>query len=145
MALFLFTKAILEGKPIDVFNNGKMLRDFTYVEDIVEGIVRLIKFPAKPNENWSSDKPDPATSFAPYKIYNIGNNNPVELAYFIEVIEKCLGKKAIKNFLPIQKGDVPRTYANVDDLMNDVGYKPSTSLEYGIGQFIEWYKKYYNV
>lgn len=145
MALFLFTKAILEGKPIDVFNNGKMLRDFTYVEDIVEGIVRLIKFPAKPNENWSSDNPDPATSFAPYKIYNIGNNNPVELAYFIEVIEKCLGKKAIKNFLPIQKGDVPRTYANVDDLMNDVGYKPSTSLEYGIGQFIEWYKKYYNV
>jgi len=145
MALFLFTKAILEGKPIDVFNNGKMLRDFTYVEDIVEGIVRLIKFPAKPNENWSGENPDPATSFAPYKIYNIGNNNPVELAYFIETIEKCLGKKAIKNYLPIQKGDVPRTYANVDDLMNDVGYKPSTSLEYGISQFVEWYKKYYNV
>ncbi|MEQ6121685.1 NAD-dependent epimerase [Reichenbachiella sp. MALMAid0571] len=145
MALFLFTKAILEGKPIDVFNNGKMLRDFTYVEDIVEGIVRLIKFPAKPNENWSGENPDPATSFAPYKIYNIGNNNPVELAYFIETIEKCLGKKAIKNYLPIQKGDVPRTYANVDDLMNDVGYKPSTSLEYGISQFVEWYKKYYSV
>ena len=145
MALFLFTKAILEDRPIDVFNNGKMLRDFTYVEDIVEGIVRLIKFPAKPNPEWSGDAPDPATSFAPYKIYNIGNNNPVELAYFIETIEKCLGKKAIKNYMPIQKGDVPRTYANVDDLMNDVGYKPDTSLEYGIGQFIDWYKTYYKI
>lgn len=145
MALFLFTKAILEDRPIDVFNNGKMLRDFTYVEDIVEGIVRLIKFPAKPNPEWSGDAPDPATSFAPYKIYNIGNNNPVELAYFIETIEKCLGKKAIKNYMPIQKGDVPRTYANVDDLMNDVGYKPDTSLEYGIGQFIDWYKSYYKI
>jgi UDP-glucuronate 4-epimerase len=145
MALFLFTKAILEDRPIDVFNNGKMLRDFTYVEDIVEGVVRLIKSPAKPNPEWSGDAPDPATSFAPYKIYNIGNNNPVELAYFIETIEKCLGKKAIKNYMPIQKGDVPRTYANVDDLMNDVGYKPNTSLEYGIGQFIEWYKIYYKI
>lgn len=145
MALFLFTKAILEDRPIDVFNNGKMLRDFTYVEDIVEGIVRLIKSPAKPNPEWSGDAPDPATSFAPYKLYNIGNNNPVELAYFIETIEKCLGKKAIKNYMPIQKGDVPRTYANVDDLMNDVGYKPDTSLEYGIEQFVNWYKTYYKV
>jgi UDP-glucuronate 4-epimerase len=145
MALFLFTKAILEDRPIDVFNNGKMLRDFTYVEDIVEGIVRLIKSPAKPNPEWSGDAPDPATSFAPYKIYNIGNNNPVELAYFIETIEKCLGKKAIKNYMPIQKGDVPRTYANVDDLINDVGYKPDTTLEYGIGQFVDWYKTYYKI
>ncbi|MEQ9285704.1 MAG: NAD-dependent epimerase [Cyclobacteriaceae bacterium] len=145
MALFLFTKAILEDRPIDVFNNGKMLRDFTYVEDIVEGIVRLIKSPAKPNADWSGDNPDPASSFAPYKIYNIGNNNPVELAHFIETIENCLGKKAIKNYLPIQKGDVPRTYANVDDLMKDVGYKPNTTLEYGIGQFVDWYRKYYNV
>lgn len=145
MALFLFTKAILEGKPIDVFNNGKMLRDFTYVEDIVEGIVRLIKSPARSNPDWSGDNPDPASSFAPYKIYNIGNNNPVELAHFIETIENCLGKKAIKNYMPIQKGDVPRTYANVDDLMNDVGYKPSTTLEYGVGQFVDWYRKYYNV
>jgi UDP-glucuronate 4-epimerase len=145
MAYFLFTKAILEGKSIDVFNNGKMLRDFTYVEDIVEGITRLIKFPAKPNPDWSSQDPDPSSSFAPYKIYNIGNNNPVELAYFIETIEKCLNKKAIKNYLPIQKGDVPRTYANVDDLIADVGYKPNTSLEYGIGQFVDWYKKYYKI
>ena len=145
MALFLFTKAILEGKPIKVFNNGKMLRDFTYVEDIVEGIVRLIKSPAKPNQDWSGDNPDPATSFAPYKIYNIGNNNPVELAYFIDTIEKCVGKEAIKNYMPLQEGDVPRTYANVDDLMNDVGYKPNTSLEYGIGQFVDWYKAYYKI
>lgn len=145
MALFLFTKAILEGKPINVFNNGKMLRDFTYVEDIVEAIVRLMQSPAKLNQNWSGNNPDPATSFAPYRIYNIGNNNPVELALFIETIEECLGKEAIKNYMPIQKGDVPSTYANVDDLMNDVGYRPETSLEYGIGQFVDWYKTYYKI
>jgi UDP-glucuronate 4-epimerase len=145
MALFLFTKAILEEKPIDVYNNGQMLRDFTYVADIVEGIVRLVKSPAKPNPNWSGDDPDPATSFAPYRIYNIGNNNPVELSVFIETIEKHLGKKAIKNYMPIQKGDVPGTFADVDDLMKDVGYKPSTDLSYGIGQFVEWYRDYYKV
>jgi UDP-glucuronate 4-epimerase len=145
MALFLFTKAILEGKPIDVFNNGKMKRDFTYVDDIVEGIVRLLPNAPKPNPNWNAERPDPATSFAPYKIYNIGNNKPVELLHYIEVLESKLGKKAIKNFLPMQDGDVPETYANVDDLMNDVGFKPSTSIEVGIGNFVDWYKDYYKV
>jgi UDP-glucuronate 4-epimerase len=145
MALFLFTKAILEGKPIDVFNNGKMKRDFTYVDDIVEGIVRLLPSAPKPNTNWNAEIPDPATSFAPYKIYNIGNNKPVELLYYIEVLESKLGKKAIKNFLPMQDGDVPETYANVDDLMNDVGFKPSTPIEVGIGNFVNWYRDYYKV
>jgi UDP-glucuronate 4-epimerase len=145
MALFLFTKAILEGKPIDVFNHGKMKRDFTYVDDIVEGIVRLIPKPSKANPAWSGMNPDPATSFAPYKIYNIGNNSPVELMYFIEVLENKLGKKAIKNLLPLQEGDVPETYADVDDLMNDVDFKPSTTIEYGIEQFVNWYKEYYKI
>jgi len=145
MALFLFTKAILEGKPIDVFNHGKMKRDFTYVDDIVEGIVRLIPKPSKANPAWSGMNPDPATSFAPYKIYNIGNNSPVELMHFIEVLEDKLGKKAIKNLLPLQEGDVPETYANVDDLIHDVDFKPSTSIEYGIGQFVNWYKEYYKI
>lgn len=144
MALFLFTKAILEGKPIDVFNHGKMKRDFTYVDDIVEGIVRLLPVVPKGNPEWNGENPDPATSFAPYKIYNIGNNKPVELLYFIEVLESKLGKAAVKNFLPMQDGDVPETYANVDDLMNDVGFKPSTSIEDGIGEFVTWYKKYYH-
>jgi UDP-glucuronate 4-epimerase len=145
MALFLFTKAILEGKPIDVFNHGKMKRDFTYVDDIVEGIVRLIPKPSKANPAWSGMNPDPATSFAPYKIYNIGNNSPVELMHFIEVLEHNLGVKAIKNLLPLQEGDVPETYANVDDLMNDVGFKPSTTIEHGIEQFVNWYKEYYKI
>ena len=145
MALFLFTKAILEGKPIDVFNFGKMKRDFTYVDDIVEGIVRLIPSIPKGNPAWSGTKPDPASSFAPYKIYNIGNNQPVELLYFIEVLESKLGKKAVKNFLPLQEGDVPETYADVDDLMRDVGFKPSTSIETGIENFVSWYKEYYKI
>jgi len=145
MALFLFTKAILEGRAIDVFNNGKMLRDFTYVDDIVEGIVRLILVAPKGNPQWSGEKPDPASSFAPYKIYNIGNNNPVELLHFIEVLEEKLGKKAVKNFLPLQDGDVPATYADVNDLMQDVGFKPETSIETGIGNFVNWYKEYYKV
>ncbi len=145
MALFLFTKAILEGKPIDVFNFGKMKRDFTYVDDIVEGITRLIPSIPKGNPAWSGMKPDPASSFAPYKIYNIGNNQPVELLYFIEVLESKLGKKAIKNFLPLQEGDVPETYADVDDLMRDVGFKPSTSIETGIGNFVSWYKEYFKI
>lgn len=145
MALFLFTKAILEGRAIDVFNNGKMLRDFTYVDDIVEGIVRLIPVAPKGNPQWRGENPDPASSFAPYKIYNIGNNNPVELLHFIEVLEEKLGKKAIKNFLPLQDGDVPATYADVNDLMQDVGFKPDTSIETGIGNFVNWYKEYYKV
>jgi UDP-glucuronate 4-epimerase len=143
MALFLFTKAILEGKPIDVFNNGKMRRDFTYVDDIVEGIVRLLPSVPKGNSSWRGERPDPASSFAPYKIYNIGNNQPVELLHFIEVLESKLGKTAVKNFLPLQDGDVPETYADVEDLMNDVGFTPSTSIDVGIGNFVNWYKQYY--
>jgi UDP-glucuronate 4-epimerase len=143
MALFLFTKAILEGKPIDVYNSGKMRRDFTYVDDIVEGIVRLVPKIPVPNAQWNGLMPDPATSFAPYRLFNIGNNQPVELLYFIEVIEKKLGKKAIKNLLPLQQGDVPETYADVDSLMNEIGFKPATTIEKGIGQFIDWYLEYY--
>jgi UDP-glucuronate 4-epimerase len=143
MALFIFTKAILEGRPIDVFNYGKMKRDFTYIDDIVEGVVRTIDRIAEPNPNWSGDSPDPGTSRAPYRIYNIGNNNPVELMRFIEVLEDALGKKAVKNLLPMQPGDVPATYADVDDLMMDVGFKPSTSIEEGIKRFVEWYRGYY--
>lgn len=145
MALFLFTKAILEGKPIDVFNHGKMRRDFTYVDDIVESITRLVPTIAKPSQGWNGMTPDPATSFAPYRIFNIGNNNPVELGYFIEVIEKKLGKKAKKNLLPIQDGDVPETYADVDDLMRAVDFKPATSIEAGVGKFIDWYLEYYKI
>lgn len=145
MALFLFTKAILEDKPIDVYNNGEMQRDFTYVDDIVEGISRLIPNIAMPNAAWDSKQPDTATSFAPYKLYNIGNNNPVKLLYFIEVLENCLGKKAKKNFMPIQDGDVPATYADVEDLIQDVGFKPDTSIEEGIQHFVDWYKNYYGV
>jgi UDP-glucuronate 4-epimerase len=145
MALFLFTKAILEGKPIDVFNFGRMQRDFTYIEDIVEGVVRVIDRIPGPNPEWSGNSPDPSSSYAPYKLYNIGNNNPVELMHFIEVLEDFLGKKAEKNLLPIQAGDVPATYADVDDLINDVGFKPSTTIESGIKKFVEWYKAYYKV
>ena len=144
MALFLFTKAILEGKSIEVFNNGLMKRDFTYVDDIVEGITRLITHVAKPNLNWSGMEPDAATSFAPYRLYNIGNNQPVELMKFIEVIEEKLGKKATKHLMPIQEGDVPETFADVDDLMHEVYFKPSTTLEVGVGKFVDWYLDYYN-
>ena len=145
MALFLFTKAILENKPIDVFNNGKMRRDFTYVDDIVESIVRLVPRPSKPNAEWSGMTPDPATSFAPYRVFNIGNNKPVELLRFIEVIEEKLGKKAVKNLLPLQDGDVPETFADVEDLRLEVDFKPSTPIEEGIDKFISWYIKYYNI
>ena len=145
MALFLFTRAILEGKPIDVFNHGKMQRDFTYIDDIIEGVFRVMKKIPKPYKSWSGDNPDPGTSYAPYKVYNIGNNSPVELMSFIETIEKCLGKKAKKNLLPLQAGDVPATYADVDDLMNDVGFKPATPIEVGIRRFVEWYREYYNI
>ncbi|MEZ6048466.1 MAG: NAD-dependent epimerase [Planctomycetaceae bacterium] len=145
MALFLFTKAILEGRPIDVFNEGKMQRDFTYIDDIVEGIIRVADNTAASNEDWSSFQPDPGTSRAPFKIYNIGNNQPVKLMYMIETLEKCLGKKAVKNMLPMQPGDVPATYADVDDLINDVDFKPETSIETGVANFVQWYKEYYNV
>ena len=145
MALFLFTKAIFEDKTIDVYNHGKMKRDFTYIDDIVEGIVRLIpKFP-EADPLWSGDHPDPSSSFAPYRIYNIGNNSPVELMKFIETIERCAGKKAFKNFMDIQKGDVPATYADVDDLMNDVGFRPNTSIEDGVKAFVDWYREFYKI
>lgn len=143
MALFIFTKAIMEGKPIDVYNHGKMKRDFTFIDDIVEGIVRLIPTVPTADTNWNGAEPDSATSFAPYRLYNIGNNSPVELLHFIGVIEEKLGKKAVKNLLPIQEGDVPETFADVDALTEAVGFKPSTSIETGIGKFIDWYKEYY--
>lgn len=145
MALFIFTKAILEGKPIDVYNHGKMKRDFTYIDDIVEGIVRLIPNVPQGDASWNGNIPDAASSFAPYRLYNIGNNKPVELMRFIEIIEEKLGKKAVKNLLPLQEGDVPETYADVDDLMRDVDFKPATPIEVGIGKFIEWYVDYYKV
>ena len=145
MSLFMFTRNILDGKPIDVFNYGNHRRDFTYIDDIVEGVIRVIDKPAQANASWASDNPDPGTSLAPYRVYNIGNNNPVNLLAFIETLEKCLGKKAIKNLLPLQPGDVPDTYADVSDLENDLGYKPGTLLETGIGNFVEWYKNYYRI
>jgi UDP-glucuronate 4-epimerase len=143
MALFLFTKAILENKPIKVFNHGKMQRDFTYIDDIIEGVIRVASRLPEPNPAWRGDHPDPGTSYAPYKIYNIGNNNPVELIEFIEVIENALNRKAIKEFLDLQPGDVPATYADVDDLTADVGFKPHTPIRTGIQQFVEWYTQYY--
>lgn len=145
MALFIFTKAILEGTAIDVYNHGKMKRDFTYVDDIVESIARLIPKTPRPDPQWSGMNPDPSSSFAPYRVYNIGNNKPVELLRFIEIIEEKLGKKAIKNFMPIQDGDVPETYADIEDLMREVDFKPSTPIEVGIGNFIDWYRSYYEI
>ena len=145
MALFLFTKAILEGRPIDVFNHGKMQRDFTFIDDIVEGVFRVVERVPAGEPAWSGANPDPGGSYAPYKIYNIGNNNPVELLHFIGVIEKGLGREAQKNLLPIQPGDVPATFADVDDLMRDVGFRPATSIEDGIAKFLEWYRGYYGV
>jgi UDP-glucuronate 4-epimerase len=145
MALFLFTRAILEDRPIDVYNAGRMQRDFTYIDDIIEGVFRVTERIPESDAKWRGDKPDPATSFAPYKIYNIGNNRPVELLDFINVIEKVLGKKARMNLLPMQPGDVPTTYADVDDLMKDVSFKPATTIEDGIRRFIEWYRDYYKV
>ncbi len=145
MALFLFTKAILEDRPIDVFNYGKMVRDFTYIDDIVEGVYRVTHRLPEPDATWDSNDPDPASSKCPYKIYNIGNNNKVELLRYIEVLEECLGKKAEKNLMPMQLGDVPATYADVSDLEKDVGFKPGTSIEEGIKRFVEWYKEYYRV
>lgn len=145
MALFLFTKAIFENKPIEVFNNGNMVRDFTYVDDIVEGILRVIDNPPVQNDNWNAKIPEPSSSMAPYKIYNIGNNSPVKLLDFIEAIEEELGIKAVKEMKPLQPGDVPATYADVTDLVSNLNYKPATSIKTGISNFISWYKKYYNV
>lgn len=145
MALYLFTKAILEDKPISVFNNSKMRRDFTYIDDIVSGIHHVLLKPATPNPNWNSASPDPGTSPAPCRIYNIGNNNSVELTYFIEVLEGYLGKKAVKNLLPMQSGDVPATYADIDDLVADFGFKPATPIEVGIKNFVDWYFEYFNI
>ncbi len=145
MSLFMFTKSIIEGKPIDVFNYGDHQRDFTYIDDIVEGVVRCTDKIASANADWTGDKPDPGTSNAPYRVYNIGNNNPVHLLTFIETLENALGKKAEKNMLPLQPGDVPATYANVDDLVRDMDYKPATPLETGITNFVNWYKDYFKV
>jgi UDP-glucuronate 4-epimerase len=144
MSYFLFTKAILEGRPIDVFNYGRMQRDFTYIDDIVEGVVRVLdRIPAH-KSGWSGDVPDPSYSFAPYRIYNIGNNQPEELGRFIEVLEQCLGITARKNLLPIQPGDVLATYADVSELTDDIGFSPSTPIEVGIEKFVEWYRGYYS-
>jgi UDP-glucuronate 4-epimerase len=143
MALFLFTKAILEGRPIDVFNHGKMRRDFTYVDDIVEGILRTADRVATPDQAWTGDVPDPGTSSAPYRVYNIGNDNPVELMDLIATLERELGQVAVKNLLPIQPGDVPATWANVDDLTRDVGFKPATSIAEGVKRFVGWYREFY--
>jgi UDP-glucuronate 4-epimerase len=145
MALFLFTKAIMEKQPINVFNNGNMERDFTYIDDIVEGVYRVIGSVPEGDFEWKGDAPDPASSYCPYKVYNIGNNNKQRLLRYIEVLEKCLGKKADKNFLPMQPGDVPATYADVSDLERDFDYKPDTSLEHGIEEFVKWYRDYYKV
>ena len=143
MALFKFTRQILAGEPIEVYNNGHHARDFTYIDDIVEGVLRTADRNAEPNPNWSGDKPDPATSLAPYRLYNIGNNNPVALMDFIAAIEKAVRRDAKKIFLPLQPGDVAKTFADVDDLVRDVGFKPATSLDQGIAHFVAWYRSYY--
>lgn len=143
MALFKFTKAIVNDEEIDVYNHGNMMRDFTYVDDIVEAISRLVKKPAQPNPEWSGANPDPSSSYAPYKIYNIGNNSPVRLMEFVEAIENKLGKKAKKNYMDLQPGDVPETYANVDDLFKNIDFKPETTIQDGVNQFVDWYLDYY--
>ncbi|HHL45720.1 MAG TPA: NAD-dependent epimerase [Gammaproteobacteria bacterium] len=145
MALFMFTKNIFAGEPIDVFNNGKHRRDFTYVDDIVEGVIRTLDKVAEANPDWSGDTPDPATSAAPWRVYNIGNSSPVELLRYIEVLEECIGKKVEKNLLPMQPGDVPATWADVQALTDDVDYKPATPIEEGVARFVEWYRDYYKV
>ena len=143
MALFLFTRAILAGQPIDVFDYGHHRRDFTYIDDIVEGVIRVLDRVATPDPGWSSENPDPATSHAPYRLYNIGSHRPVELMRYIEVLEDCLGRKAIKNLLPMQPGDVPDTYADVEALVKDVGYQPGTPIEVGVARFVAWYREFY--
>ncbi|XOZ34607.1 NAD-dependent epimerase [Halomonadaceae bacterium KBTZ08] len=145
MALFIFTRRILNGEPIDVFNHGHHRRDFTYIDDIVEGVIRTLDHVATPNPDWRGADPDSGTSNVPYRLYNIGSNNPVELGRFIEVLEECLGRKAEKNYLPMQPGDVPATYADVQDLIEDVGYRPETPVETGIRNFVDWYREFYQV
>jgi UDP-glucuronate 4-epimerase len=145
MALFLFTKAILEGRPIDVFNHGRMQRDFTYVDDIVEGVIRVLDRPAEPDPSYRSDQPDPGTSNAPFRVFNIGNHNPVQLLDYIGCIEEALGRTAEKNLLPLQDGDVPATYADVDALRDWVGFTPATDVRTGIQRFVAWYRAYYGV
>jgi UDP-glucuronate 4-epimerase len=143
MALFMFTRNILEGRPIDVFNRGRHSRDFTYVDDIAEGVVRACERIAQPDPNWDGAAPDPATSSAPFRLYNIGNHHPVQLLRYIEVIEACVGRKAQMNLLPLQPGDVPETYADIDDLVRDVGYRPATPVEVGVERFVDWFREYY--
>ena len=145
MALFLFTRKILENLPIDVYNCGRMKRDFTYVEDVVEAIVRVLARPPKPDPNWASETPDPGGSSAPYRLYNVGNNQPVELIRFVETLERSIGKPAIKNMLPMQPGDVPVTFADIEDLARDTGFRPTTSIEEGIANFVAWYRAYYKI
>jgi len=145
MAYFSFTNAIVAGKPIQVFNHGNMQRDFTYIDDVIEAVIKVIEKPAAPNTAWSGDHPDPGTSYAPYRVYNIGNNQPVGLLDFIAAIEKALGKEAVKEFMDLQAGDVPATFADVDDLVRDVGFKPNTPLDVGIRKFVKWYRGYYKV
>ena len=145
MAMFIFARAILAGEPIRVFNHGRMRRDFTYVDDVVEGVVRTLDRPARPNPEWDGAAPDPASSRAPYRVYNIGNNQPVELMHLIAVLERALGREAVKHFEPLQPGDVPATYADVDDLMRDVGFRPSTPIELGVERFVAWYRDYHGL
>ena len=145
MAYFSFTRNILAGRPVDVFNNGNHSRDFTYIDDIVEGVVRVLDRIPEPNPDWSGDHPDSATSTAPYRLYNIGNNQPVELMHYIEVLENCLGIEAQKNMLPMQPGDVRATYADIDDLVRDTGYQPTVTVEQGLANFVAWYRDYYQV
>jgi len=145
MAYFSFTRNILAGKPINVFNDGNHSRDFTYIDDIIEGVTRVLDRVPEPNPDWSGDNPDSASSTAPYRLYNIGNNEPVELMHYIEVLEDCLGKKAEKNMLPMQPGDVQATYADIDDLVRDIGYKPDMTVEQGLANFVNWYRDFYRV
>lgn len=145
MAMFIFTRAILDGKPIDIYNHGSMKRDFTYVDDIAEGVSRLVKHIPAPNADWDGSAPDAATSFAPYRVYNIGNGNPVDLMYAVGVLEEKLGKKAVKNYMPLQAGDIPGTFADVEDLWRDVGFRPEVKIETGISRFVDWYLDYYKI
>jgi UDP-glucuronate 4-epimerase len=145
MAIFLFTRAILAGEPIQVFNHGRMSRDFTYVDDIIEALFRLSRTTAAPNPSWDNNNPDPSTSYAPYRIYNIGNGAPVDLTYLIAILERTLGKEARKLLLPMQAGDVPATYADIDDLAREIGFSPNTPIEVGIERFVRWYRDFYRV
>jgi UDP-glucuronate 4-epimerase len=145
MAMFIFTRAILEDRPIELFNQGDMRRDFTYIDDSVEGVIRALDRPATPDPAWSGDSPEPSSSSAPYRLYNIGNNRPVALPYLIETLERCLGKKARITLMPMQPGDVPETYADIEALVRDIGFQPATPIETGVARFIEWYRDYYGV